>query len=61
MMDPAFVAFFEGEFQRMLEAVIIPGSSGASWDRKAAYLLWRELRRVDTPAPVKPTSRSIFD
>lgn len=48
-----FEAFFAGEFQRRLDAVAdVPGIfasnlslSSASWDRKAAFLLWDALGR----------------
>lgn len=36
-----FLTFFSGEFQRRLERLAIPGMSDASWDRKAAWLLWK--------------------
>lgn len=50
--DPAFTAFFAGEWQRMLEAVVIPGTDGeTSWDRKAAWLYW-ELSENSTPFDV---------
>lgn len=38
--DPAFVAFFAGDWQRLLEATEVPGMQGASWDRRAAWLVW---------------------
>lgn len=40
--DPAFAAFFAGDWQRLLERVIIPGTDPGhvSWDRRAAYLYW---------------------
>lgn len=38
-----FEKFFTDEWQRRLEAVEIPGMPHASWDRKAAWLLWCEL------------------
>lgn len=38
--DPDFVKFFNGDWQRLLETVEIPGMTGASWDRRAAYLFW---------------------
>lgn len=38
--DPTFVKFFDGKWQRRLDACRIPGMDKASWDRKAAYLLW---------------------
>lgn len=34
--DPAFLEFFAGEWQAMLDRV----NSDASWDRKAAWLYW---------------------
>lgn len=43
--DPAFVRFFEGTFSRALEATDIPGMDNASWDRRAAYLLWLQIDR----------------
>lgn len=49
--DPAFVAFFATEFQRELEATQVPGMADASWDRKAAWLLFVERRKKATPAP----------
>ena len=39
-MDPAFAKFFAEEFPILLDTTEIPGSPGASWDRRAAYLLW---------------------
>lgn len=38
--DPDFVKFFAGDWQRMLEAVEVPGMEKPSWDRRAAYLLY---------------------
>ena len=44
--DPEFVKFFsadyksDSEWDKLLDAVEIPGMEGASWDRKAAYLYW---------------------
>lgn len=38
--DPEFKAFFAGDWRTLHEAVEIPGMRYASWDRKAAYLLW---------------------
>lgn len=71
--DAAFVDFFAGPFQRALEAVEIPGMPGASWDRKAAYLLWSATKPDggrDMPSPsvsemttdkIETPNRSIFD
>ena len=42
--DAEFLRFFEDEFQRRLEEVRVPGMPDASWDRKAAWLLWRAER-----------------
>lgn len=38
--DPAFKAFFHGEWKELIEAVQVPGMPHASWDRKAAYLFY---------------------
>lgn len=35
-----FLHFHEDEFQRRLDEIEIPGIPDASWDRRAAYLLW---------------------
>lgn len=35
-----FWAYFRGDFDRQLKAVKIPGVESASWDRRAAYLLY---------------------
>jgi len=35
-----FRRFFASDFDRLLMAVEIPDMADASWDRKAAYLLW---------------------
>lgn len=61
----AFVKFFDGEFQRALRAVVIPGMETASWDRRAAYLLWQATDRGAQFAPAPPPdpqpSNSVFD
>lgn len=36
-----FLRFFTLEYQDKLSRVHIPGMEDASWDRKAAWLLWR--------------------
>ena len=73
--DPAFVEFFSGDYKSnsrwdvLLESVEIPGMPDASWDRKAAYLLWQATdggRDMPSPSVLttdKPitTDRSIFD
>lgn len=38
--DPEFAAFFAGDWQRLLENVVVPGIDGPAWDRRAAYLYW---------------------
>ena len=38
--DPAFVTFFADEWQKLLETTQVPGMPDASWDRRAAWLLW---------------------
>lgn len=58
--DPAFVRFFDVEFQRELDVTQIPGMADASWDRKAAWLLWQA--RQQRPAPTNPTpDGGVFD
>lgn len=63
----AFVKFFDGEFHRALHDVVIPGMETASWDRRAAYLLWQTTDRGARFAPVRPPqsdpqpSNSVFD
>lgn len=38
-----FEKFFAGEFQRLLAQTSVPGMGEASWDRRAAWLLWRAM------------------
>lgn len=39
--DPAFVAWYHDEWQKMLEGARVPGwDEPISWDRRAAWLLW---------------------
>jgi len=38
-----FLNFYHGDWQDRLDAVAIPHMEGASWDRRAAYLLWLEM------------------
>ena len=62
--DPAFLEFFAGPWQRQLDAVEIPGMSGASWDRKAAYLLWLATdkgKALKAPSPAPQPSAGVFD
>lgn len=68
-----FTAYFAGPWQKLLGAVEIPGMAGASWDRKAAYLLWvatdggkgvsllPPVSDLTTDKPDEPTSGGIFD
>ena len=61
--DAAFLSFFADEFPRRLDAVEIPGMPAASWDRKAAYLLWLAEGNAPlaTPAVSDPsTDKDIF-
>lgn len=67
--DAAFLKFFATDFQQMLERVEIPGLAQASWDRKAAYLLWCAtkppggglvLAPSEPPTPPEPTDQDIF-
>ena len=59
--DPAFVRFFDVEFQRELDVTQIPGWEGASWDRKAAWLLWQARQRDPKPTPPPKAPGGIFD
>lgn len=45
-----FERWFAEDFQQALEAVTIPGMPDASWDRRAAYLLWLEIEPTDFAA-----------
>jgi hypothetical protein len=46
--DPEFAAFFAGDWQRILENVVVPGIDNPSWDRKAAYMLWVAMCELPT-------------
>ena len=46
-----FLHFYHGEWNRLLETIQIPNMADASWDRRAAYLLWLE-RNGDKAAQV---------
>lgn len=71
-MTTAFESYFETYFQKAMtfvgdEAVFSDGRtpiSAASWDRKAAYLLWVELGRPGEPAggphPDQPTEEVVL-
>jgi hypothetical protein len=48
-MDPVFEKFFADDFQRLLERTSIPGMGEASWDRRAAWLLYRMLHPSAPP------------
>jgi hypothetical protein len=37
-----FLHFYHGEWDDRLSSITIPHMEGASWDRRAAYLLWLE-------------------
>ena len=64
--DPAFLTFFDTAFRRRVETAEIPGLPNASWDRKAAWLLWL-AERDERPAPLsevapdKSDEGSVFD
>ena len=56
---PDFLAFFAGPFADALRAVEIPGMETASWDRRAAWLLWKatdEGRAFVPPSSEKTTN-----
>lgn len=57
--NPAFLAFFAGPFQDALHRVEIPGLDTASWDRKAAWLLW--INTDEGRAFVPPSSEMTTD
>lgn len=65
--DAAFLDFFAGQWQRLLETTEIPGLADASWDRKAAFLLWQATNKgkaLDAPSPsrkTEPVSAGVFD
>ena len=44
----AFIRFFAIEYQQKLDQVRIPGMSNPSWDRKAAWLLWKATSGKET-------------
>lgn len=54
MTPPAFQQFFDGPWMEALRAVEIPGAPTASWDRKAAWLLWLATDEGRQPLPVPP-------
>lgn len=64
-----FEAFFETDFQRLLDSVPDekPYSCGirtvkeSSWDRKAAFVLWVALGRPEPSAPEPVADAEEFD
>lgn len=46
--DPDFVKFFAGDWQQLLERVVVPGMEKPSWDRRAAYLLWEMAKDMQS-------------
>ena len=59
--DPAFAAYFSREFPRRLDRVEIPGMPGASWDRKAAWLLWTAEGNSPSASEMKTDSNDTTD
>jgi hypothetical protein len=72
-MSP-FEHFFANDFQRLLDRTSVPGMGDASWDRRAAWLVWRVLQQSPTPLfdfekneagvfemPADHSSNSVFD
>ncbi len=57
--DPAFLTWFDTVWSEMLRAASVPGMPTASWDRKAAWLLW-QATRPEPVALVEPET-SAFD
>ena len=49
-----FRAFFAGDFQRLLESTEIPGMEGASWDRRAAWLVFNGFNPTVDLIPENP-------
>ena len=64
MTETPFAAFFAGPFQHAMERVEIPDFVTASWDRKAAYLLWLATDKGQKPLPIAapepPSETDIF-
>lgn len=55
-MATSFEEFFEGPFEQAMQSVKdehVPttGQAGVSWDRKAAYLLWKALGQPGVKTP----------
>lgn len=58
-MPADFLTFFETTFAEAMRATEIPGLNGASWDRKAAWLLW--INTDEGRAFVPPLSKMTTD
>lgn len=58
-MDPEFRRFFDTTWTDALHAVSLPGEPTASWDLKAAWLLW-QATRPEPEALIEPDT-SAFD
>lgn len=58
--DPEFVEFFAGEWQRLINAVTVPGMDNPSWDRKAAYLFWEAERVIPVGGDVRRELPSLW-
>lgn len=56
----SFLHFHANEFQDRLEEVEIPGMVGASWDRRAAYLLWL-AEGNDGPIGIPPLPKKTIE
>jgi len=63
-VDPEFQRFFDTTWTEALHAVSIPGAPTASWDRRAAWLLWTATDQGRTFAPAQTPPKpdhSAFD
>lgn len=65
--DPAFVVFFSGEnyhgnseWDRLLASVSVPGMPDASWDRRAAWLVFTGRRAPDPLASLLPPAPNLL-
>lgn len=61
IIDPDFLRFFNEEFRNRLGRANVPGLPHASWDRKAAWLLWVAEKRGAPAASEKPNDTSKQD
>lgn len=63
--NPDFLQWFATTWKDRHGAVTVPGLPYASWDRKAAYLLWiaegHAPSAVATPAPPTTTTQDLFE